>query len=225
MTITNTEAVSDERLAFLLSEFRIVTDRQEGCSLDRDQSVEIHLALTELLSRRSANSAGGVEVKTLPWFVNGVTSIWTGELLFGVYYTIVDEGTGWRVFRHQFRSEASETEVAYVASVEQAKAAAQADFNQRILSAIVSSPVSAEVTAPRPLEEWHEDMGNVVWWTWRDDEWLGEPAYIGTPLDLGRNYEGWIGDQRFVVTLGGWPGYHTHWTPHPAFPAALTGKE
>ena len=60
----------------------------------------------------------------------------------------------------------------------------------------------------RPLEEWHEDHGNAVWWAWDNDrkEWLGEPAYIGKPLD------------------SDWPDYHTHWTPHPAFPAAPTSK-
>lgn len=58
--------------------------------------------------------------------------------------------------------------------------------------------------SPRPLEEWHEDHGNVVWWAWDKDrkEWFGEPAYIGMPLD------------------SDWPDYHTHWTPHPAFPTA-----
>lgn len=53
----------------------------------------------------------------------------------------------------------------------------------------------------RPLEDWHEDDGNVVWFTWQDGEWLDEPSYIGQPRD------------------SDWPGYHTHWTPHPAFPA------
>ena len=52
----------------------------------------------------------------------------------------------------------------------------------------------------RPLDEWHEDYGPVVWWCWRDGEWLGEPAYIGSPLS------------------DDWPDYHTHWTPHPDFP-------
>jgi hypothetical protein len=50
------------------------------------------------------------------------------------------------------------------------------------------------------LDEYHEDYGFVVWWTWKDGEWLGEPAWIGTPND------------------SDWPGYHTHWTKHPAFP-------
>lgn len=64
------------------------------------------------------------------------------------------------------------------------------------------------VLRARPLEEWHEDHGNVVWWAWDNDrkEWFGEPAYIGKPLD------------------SDWPEYHTHWTPHPAFPAAPTSE-
>jgi hypothetical protein len=43
----------------------------------------------------------------------------------------------------------------------------------------------------RPLAEYHEDQGVVLWWKFPVDE----PPYMGTPLD----YE--------------WPGYHTHWTP------------
>lgn len=58
------------------------------------------------------------------------------------------------------------------------------------------------IAAARPLEEWHEDHGSAVWWTWRDGDWLGEPSYVGSPL------------------CDDWPGYHTHWTPHPAFPPA-----
>ena len=54
----------------------------------------------------------------------------------------------------------------------------------------------------KPLDAWHEDDGFVTWWTWRDGQWLGEPSYIGSPL------------------CSDWPGYHTHWTKHPDFPAA-----
>lgn len=43
----------------------------------------------------------------------------------------------------------------------------------------------------RPLEEWHEDYGDVLWWKFP----IEEPPYVGSPLDLK------------------WPGYHTHWTP------------
>lgn len=42
----------------------------------------------------------------------------------------------------------------------------------------------------RPLEEWGEDYGDVLWWAFP----IEEPPYVGSPLDLS------------------WPGYHTHWT-------------
>ncbi len=51
----------------------------------------------------------------------------------------------------------------------------------------------------RHLDEWHEDIGDVVWWKFPMDE----PAYIGSPL------------------ADDWPGYHTHWTPHPAVPERI----
>ena len=43
----------------------------------------------------------------------------------------------------------------------------------------------------RPLEEWHEDFGDVLWWKFP----IEEPPYVGSPLDVE------------------WPAYHTHWTP------------
>ncbi|MDH2334266.1 hypothetical protein [Paenibacillus polymyxa] len=48
---------------------------------------------------------------------------------------------------------------------------------------------SAEV--PRPIDEWGEDHGDVLWWEFP----IVEPPYCGTPLDAD------------------WPDYHTHWTP------------
>lgn len=63
----------------------------------------------------------------------------------------------------------------------------------------------ANKACARPLDEWHEDHGFALWWTWKDGQWLGEPSYIGSPL------------------CSDWPGYHTHWTPHPDFPAAPIG--
>ena len=74
------------------------------------------------------------------------------------------------------------------------------------LGAAIRALSAEPAQGARPLEEWHEDHGNVVWWAWDNDRqaWLGEPAYIGKPLD------------------SDWPEYHTHWTPHPAFPAAPT---
>lgn len=49
----------------------------------------------------------------------------------------------------------------------------------------------------RPLSDWHEDDGFVTWWKFP----VNEPSYIGSPL------------------CSDWPGYHTHWTPHPEIPA------
>lgn len=59
----------------------------------------------------------------------------------------------------------------------------------------------------RQLGEWHEDDGPVAWWAWCGHEWAGEPAWIGTPL------------------CDTWPGYHTHWTPHPDFPNAARAAQ
>ncbi len=58
----------------------------------------------------------------------------------------------------------------------------------------------------RSLSEWHEEDGVVVWWAWNGERrgWAGEAAYIGSPL------------------CDDWPGYHTHWTPHPQQPTIAT---
>lgn len=68
----------------------------------------------------------------------------------------------------------------------------------------------------RPLSEWHEDMGPMLWWRFP----IEEPPYVGTPLDLGRTVLLQIigADDPMLRTsfdVGGWPGYHTHWTPIP----------
>ena len=48
----------------------------------------------------------------------------------------------------------------------------------------------------RPLSEYHEDFGAVLWWQFP----VNEPPYVGSPL------------------CNDWPGYHTHWTPLPPVP-------
>lgn len=67
-----------------------------------------------------------------------------------------------------------------------------------------------------PLSEWHEDIGPVLWWVFP----LREPPYVGTPLDLGETIEIHTMKRKpfFRGQVGGWPGYHTHWTPLPAPP-------
>lgn len=67
----------------------------------------------------------------------------------------------------------------------------------------------------RHIDDWHEDMGDVLWWT----NPVTEAPYVGSPLDLGRGYELAIGEFSTVVNLGGWPGYHEWWTPLPHPPA------
>lgn len=61
--------------------------------------------------------------------------------------------------------------------------------------------------------EWHEDDGPVLWWKFP----IVEPPYVGTPLDCGRTVAVQIigADDPMLQTkfdVGGWPGYHTHWT-------------
>lgn len=100
------------------------------------------------------------------------------------------------------------------------------------------------LTKPRPIAEWHEDMGPQLWWCWEppkpfkriseyvvssahDGRWLGEAPYVGSPLDLGHTVESEMILRRhgepelkkvFREQVGGWPGYHTHFTPLPPMP-------
>lgn len=72
----------------------------------------------------------------------------------------------------------------------------------------------SEVVA-RPLEEWSESDGDVLWWFFP----MTEPPYVGGPHCLGQIIE--VHAHRGMVCtgmVGGWPGYHTHWTPLPATP-------
>jgi hypothetical protein len=57
----------------------------------------------------------------------------------------------------------------------------------------------------RPLADWHEDTGPVLWWTFP----VQEPPWSGQPTD------------------DDWPHYHTHWTPLviPEAPAVAVAAE
>ena len=67
----------------------------------------------------------------------------------------------------------------------------------------------------RPISEYHEDYGPVLWWKFPVDE----PPYIGSPLDLGQTVEitvrAYNVDKLMRCDVGGWPGYHTHFTKIP----------
>lgn len=84
----------------------------------------------------------------------------------------------------------------------------------------VAGELGAIPVKPRPLSEWHEEIGDVLWWKFP----ITEPPYCGSPLCLGFTVESETvirrHNQREVrktirEEVGGWPGYHTHWTPLP----------
>lgn len=137
--MAKTEAVSDERLAELIA--TTPNDPEHTITMFSDA---LHAIFTELLSRRAANSAGGVEVKVKPleWEVgtSGIASTPFGE--YSVQFYTESDGEGWEAVFCD-----AET-IGQFATSNEAIAACQTDFNQRILSVLThpSSPVSAEVT-------------------------------------------------------------------------------
>lgn len=83
----------------------------------------------------------------------------------------------------------------------------------------------ADPTYARPLSSWREEDGDVLWWCWGWDaeRWLDEAPYVGSPLDIGQTVELHTHKEQPAarISVGGWPGYHTHWTPLPPRPPAL----
>lgn len=81
----------------------------------------------------------------------------------------------------------------------------------------MSDPGDASLEA-RPLSEWDEDIGDALWWRFP----IVEAPYVGTPLDLGQTVEIEFRTNAGTVVhrhlVGGWPDYHTHWTPLPPMP-------
>ncbi|WP_438498587.1 hypothetical protein [Paenibacillus sp. IHBB 3054] len=65
------------------------------------------------------------------------------------------------------------------------------------------TPEIKQPAAARPINEWYEELSDVLWWKFP----IEEPPYCGTPLDAD------------------WPDYCTHWTPLviPAAPASMEG--
>lgn len=70
----------------------------------------------------------------------------------------------------------------------------------------------------RPIDDWTEEDGDVLWWKFP----ITEAPWVGSPLCLGQTVEVTLRaygvDKLMRADVGGWPGYHTHWTPLPALP-------
>lgn len=62
------------------------------------------------------------------------------------------------------------------------------DVSARMTESDAASLLAA--ITPRPLDEWHEDYGPMLWWRFP----VEEPPYAGSPLDED------------------FPDYVTHWT-------------
>lgn len=81
------------------------------------------------------------------------------------------------------------------------------------------------MTVARPLAEWTEEDGDVLWWFFP----MTEAPWIGSPLSCGHTVELWTraAPQNLMVMrgmVGGWPGYHTHWTPLPPIPTQASPR-
>lgn len=171
-----TTYVSDERLADIIDGFTGLEICAPGDHLGPEETLQLARELQSLRSLSSdsvSDGSKGARVKPLEWKANGATSLWTGELIFGVYYIAYDEGDGWRSFRGQFLSNAGSTELAFgdKASV---FSAAQADYEQRILAALDSGTGGQQPVAWR-------------WKNWNSSDWsVGEVyppgAYSAEPL-------------------------------------------
>ena len=91
------------------------------------------------------------------------------------------------------------------------------------LTRAIVGPLRDKPQAARPLDQWHEGLGDCIWYCLDeiDGTWLGEPPYLGSPLDCGITIEVRSADAPDDVlrkSVGGWPGYHTHFIPLPAIP-------
>lgn len=76
------------------------------------------------------------------------------------------------------------------------------------------------LSTARPLAEWHEDIGDVLWWRFPVEEapYVGSPHCLGHTVELHTHDTGEGPRLAARTTIGGWPGYHTHWTPLPVVP-------
>lgn len=138
--------ISDERLAEMLAEVEI---EQENAVADAeaDQNPQLavdavgEFALSEVSSilteLQSLRAQGGVRVKPLEWDNNGVPHTKAVSAV-GLYTINVTSGHRYQLNRNYT------TPGSFFDTIEQAKAAAQADYERRILSTLDLSPAEGE---------------------------------------------------------------------------------
>lgn len=171
----SSETVSDERLMIVLN--RLGEDRNDEGDQRRVEMLvsEVRSILTELQSLRSKPVASEVEVKPLEWVKHPNVEAWRAETMLGSYkvFAVALPAT-WSFYGH-----AGELIERKSPDVTEAKAAAEADYRNRILSAleaatapVVSEPVAwgwADKTGIRSTtldkgeaERWADTRGTVI---------------------------------------------------------------
>lgn len=109
-------------------------DRADGIACPTDAGMVV---IHDILSRRTPASGAGV-VKALEWVSSTYSSTWCGARSsigdYQVDYYEDSDGTGWTAFFGDV------VVIGHYATVDEAKAAAQADYEARILSALSSPP-------------------------------------------------------------------------------------
>ena len=63
----------------------------------------------------------------------------------------------------------------------------------QIAADVIDNLSATPLLCARPADEWHEDLGPAIWWSFP----IEEPPFCGTPND------------------SDWPGGYTHWSPIP----------
>ncbi len=179
-----------------------------GAEIAADQQERNHRFLEEALELVQACGATASEAHQLVDYVYGRPVGDKHQEAGGVMVTLAALCLAQGLDMHA----AGETELARIwTKVEQIRAKQAAKPKHSPLPEHVPPATSADDAPPqvRTLAQYHEDRGPVVWFCWdaKRNEWLGEPAWIGRPDDEE------------------WPGYHTHWIPHPKFPAALRASK
>ncbi len=100
----------------------------------------------------------------------------------------------------------------------------------------VLKALTPPIICARPLAEWREEMGDVMWWWFNEDGQVAEAPWVGSPSDLGIatsiTVQTALGaPQVHTVYIGGWADIYTHFTPLPdcnsvrPAPTAATGEE